>query len=598
MRELITRLVEKEKAARPASATEVLSMLKGMGPGFPADDLAREEELDAAETMAIPPEVVEPMPVEQVGQTLESAYVPEGMLMEQHTGANRIGHAKAPPGGRWWLHVLHPPLVADRLLFDKLRVGATRLQRHPGQDCLRPVAFRAYEDATVLIMPAPGGMVLAELLKLTGKCSFAAALPLLRRIAETSDRLVLDGLPGVELRANRIFVSPEAVAGGESFQLALVPQLLPQEETRDLASMLALGDGMSNTITLELLEEEGGTDGPVPLFARLVYRLVAGRDCVAAASASDRAYVRVAELSEKNNTLLRQIIAGQTQRATCAALLAELQGLGGSTGSFIHSGGKSRSATDSALGSRPRSEPFPSVAAASASAIGSRPGSAVSSAAAFGGHGERPVGSLGHFTAGRCLRCGLGFPLPAAPSPAAGLARASEVEVDAVAPRRSRGAWIGAIVAVLAVAAVGIVLDVERPGRSWPGPSQGGGGDDPAARRAAGVGGHSGPGDVDGGRDAGETECARRQSGVAPAGRRKAAAGRDGEGARLPALSLHAGEIGGPAAGGALRPRASEGDRRHPGWRAVRLHCRLGAHDPGAAGRRGAGAGQPLHDAV
>lgn len=444
LREVITRLVEKEKAARPASASEVLSMLRGAGPSS-GDDLAREEELDAAETMAIPPEVVEPMPVETVGHTLESAYVPEGLLMEQHTGANRIGHAKAPPGGRWWLHVIHPPLVADRLLFDKLRVGATRLQRHPGNDCLRPVALRAFEDATVLIMPAPGGMVLAELLKLTGKCSFAAALPLLRRIAETSDRLVLDGLPGVELRANRIFVSPEAVSGGESFQLALVPQLLPQEETRDLASMLALGDGMSNTITLELLEEEGGTDAPVPLFARLVYRLVAGRDCVAAASASDRAYVRVAELSEKNNTLLRQIIAGQTQRATCAALLAELQGLGANTGSFIHSGGKSRSATDSAISSRPRSEPFPSVAAPSASAVGSRPGSAVSSAAQASAPALPSDASVAA-SASRS-RQAIFAEAPVSPTRPA-------VEVEAVAPHRSRSALIGAIAAVLVLVGV------------------------------------------------------------------------------------------------------------------------------------------------
>ena len=333
LRELLGRLLDKDAASRPESAAEVLAILNEAGREAGLAHLAGLEELEMAAAMEgevttnFGPEP-EPMAIEELEQPLESEYHVLSSAAEQHTGVNYLASAQPPGRGSWWLHSIHPQLVSDGVLFRKLRIAAARLRQQPAPDCLAPVSLRSYRDFVVLVSPAPAGTLLSSELKGHGKCALPAVLPLLGRIAETADRLLLGGLPGVELRANNIYISEGALVGTEGFALALVPRWLRPGEAMDMTAAVALRDGVSGTLTAELLDQQTGSDRPAVQLARLIFRLVAGRECPAAAGASTRGYVPVAELSETHNRLLSQVIAGQTPHATCGALLADLQGSG------------------------------------------------------------------------------------------------------------------------------------------------------------------------------------------------------------------------------------------------------------------------------
>ena len=95
-------------------------------------------------------------------------------------------------------------------------------------------------------------------------------------------------------------------------------------------------------------------------FARLIYRLSAGRNCPAAASLASQAYVAVPNLSEQANRTLALVIARKREDPTCRALLQDLRRSEGSstlTSTHVQSRGK-RSAAPSPVASPPLPTPF------------------------------------------------------------------------------------------------------------------------------------------------------------------------------------------------------------------------------------------------
>jgi hypothetical protein len=165
--------------------------------------------------------------------------------------------------------------------------------------------------------------------------------PVLEKIADTCDAIAAAWLPGANLQASDIWLqSPSSDLS--SAQPKLFPRFLSASDAPDLSGAAAAVDA-SSTITTEMFTSPGNADDMRAQFARLIYRLAAGRNCPAAASLASQAYVAVPNLSEQANRTLALVIARKREYATCRALLQDLRRSEGSGATTITYAARSRS---------------------------------------------------------------------------------------------------------------------------------------------------------------------------------------------------------------------------------------------------------------
>jgi len=318
VRSVLTRLLEKDRSRRTASAAELSRQLA---------EAARALGLRATGAELVPASSpsVTALEIEEVDADLATEFDVEGTVCEQKTGANHLATRRGRVDERVMLHSLHPHLVKDELLIEKLRAAAGGVRALQAPFTILPLSMRSYRNATVLVTEAPAGESLLAALTTRGKCSITETFQLLERIATASDLHISAGLPGVELAAARIYLKPPGLAQRRELQPELLPRFLLAKDTPELRDpALSDDDALAASVTRNHFEEGEAADHAPRQFARLVYRIAAGRDCAAAAAFSPRAYSPVPELSDETNRLLSGVISGESEQATCAALLAEL----------------------------------------------------------------------------------------------------------------------------------------------------------------------------------------------------------------------------------------------------------------------------------
>jgi tRNA A-37 threonylcarbamoyl transferase component Bud32 len=320
LRFALARLVEKEPSRRFATAAEFLHALghdARAGAGAVIASSAQVEEPTAAE-----PEV-QAFDLEKVEGLLASQWQIGGRHNETFTGINYPATVLRQAKETAWLHVLNGALVNDVDLLWRVRLNAARFAALQLPGLFSPLAVRGYSDFTAVVLEKPDSTAL--LTAVQGQ-SAAVIADILEKIADACDAVSAAWLPGVDLQAADIWLQPAngTALDASTAQPKLFPRFLAAREAANLAEASG-GTDVSSTVTTEMFTSPASADDMRAQFARLIYRLSAGRNCPAAASLASQAYVAVPNLSEQANRTLALVIARKREFASCIELLHGLR---------------------------------------------------------------------------------------------------------------------------------------------------------------------------------------------------------------------------------------------------------------------------------
>lgn len=331
LRAALQRLLEKDPAKRFATAGEFLSALNESGGAVEVAAPAAAPKSSAAETEALE--------LEGVASPLASEWQIAARHSDGLTGVNYPAHGATDSSRKAWLHVLHDPLLANVDLLWRVRRNAARFIGLRLDGLLTPLAMRRYSDHAAIILEKPECTTLLSAVSGPVAGVITELYPFLEKIAAAADAVAGAWLPGVELNPANIWLL--APANAESFELnSAQPKLFPRFlAARDAPELSSAGEAdLTSTVTADMMTSPASADDIRGHFARLIYRLAAGRNCPVAASLSAQAYVAVPNLSEQANRLLAGVIARQAEYASCAQLLANLRRSEGATASAKRGG--------------------------------------------------------------------------------------------------------------------------------------------------------------------------------------------------------------------------------------------------------------------
>ena len=362
LKSAMQRLVEKNPADRFATATEFLQAL------------AHEITASAGMEVALPTSVEEsraveppakPLALETVNAPLDSEWKVGNRHSESVTGITYPAVSADEAQEQVWIHTLDGRLLESSDLLWRLQVNAGKAAALHLPGLLSPRVLRAYSDFTALLLEHPACTPLMSAIPAHATAVIAELFLVLEKIAETCDALSAAWLPGPNLQASNIWLQAP-VADLSSAQPKLFPGLLFARDTAQLSGGPSATD-VGSTVTSEMLTSLESADNVRAQFARLIYRLSAGRNCPAAASLASQAYVAVPNLSEQANRTLALVIACNLEYATCRALLQHLRRSEGSTAATLSHGARPRPssawrtpATQPSLGTPVLTEPRPS----------------------------------------------------------------------------------------------------------------------------------------------------------------------------------------------------------------------------------------------
>jgi serine/threonine protein kinase len=337
LRSALERLVQKDPAHRFSTATD---FLKSLGHEASAGAAPPIQEIKSVEPL------VEPLPVETVNAQLATEWTTGSRLNETFTGINYPATSARDAKQQTWLHVLNPALLKNVDLFWRLRLNAARFASLQLPALLTPIAVRGYSDFTALVLEKPHSTPLLSVVPTQSNAVIAELQPVLEKIADTCDAVSVIHLPGVNLQASDISLE-SPVSDLASAQPKLFARFLSARDAPDLSETAGAGD-LSSTVTSEMFTSADDADDMRAQFARLIYRLSAGRNCPAAASLASQAYVAVPNLSEQANRTLAFVIARKREYATCRALLQDLRRSEGSGAVTSTHGARARASSAAA----------------------------------------------------------------------------------------------------------------------------------------------------------------------------------------------------------------------------------------------------------
>ncbi len=345
----IERLIEKDPGSRFASATE---FLQSLGHETKVTVAPRTEPAKAAEPK------VDPLAVETIDGTLSSEWKTGSRQSETFTGINYPATSQQDANQQALLHVLNAGLLRNVDLLWRLRLNAARFASLHLSGLFSPVGVRAYSDFTAVVLEKPDCTPLLQSVPAQSTSMLAALQPILEKIADTCDATSAIFLPGVSLQASDIWLQSPA-PDLSTAQPKLFPRLLSARDAPELSEGAEATD-VGSTVTSDMFASADHADDMRAQFARLIYRLSAGRNCPAAASLASQAYVAVPNLSEQANRTLALVIARKREYPTCRALLQDLRRSEGSstlTSTHVQSRGSS-AAPPSPVASPPLPTPF------------------------------------------------------------------------------------------------------------------------------------------------------------------------------------------------------------------------------------------------
>jgi serine/threonine protein kinase len=342
LKSAMQRLVEKNRVDRFATATEFLQALAPESTTSPGTEVALPTSVE--ETRAVEPPA-KPLALQTVSAPLDSEWKAGNRHSESFTGITYPAVSAADAQEQVWLHVLDDRLLETSDLLWRLQVHAGKAAALHLPGLLSPRVLCAYSDLTALLLEKPDCTPLLSALPAHASAVIAESYPLLEKIAETCDALSAAWLPGPNLQASNIWLQAP-VADLSSAQPKLFPGLLFARDAAQLSGGPNTTD-VGSTVTSDMLSSLETADDVRAQFARLIYRLSAGRNCPAAASLASQAYVAVPNLSEQANRTLALVIAGKREYATCRALLQDLRRSEGSTAATSSHGARPRPSSPS-----------------------------------------------------------------------------------------------------------------------------------------------------------------------------------------------------------------------------------------------------------
>ncbi len=359
----LARLLEKDPAKRFASATEFLDEL-GYDAGKPLELSPPDESLEGAATVRVGAEV-EAFVLEKIDAPLASEWQTGSRQNEGLTGVTYSATAlKGEAGKEAWLHVLHETLVENVDLLWRVRRNAARVAALKLPGLFTPLGLRGYTDGAAIVLEKVECTSLLSVAPGATAGVISEFHSVLEKIAETCDAVSAAWLPGVNLQPADIWLQSSSGPGEAAVWTQAQPKLLPRflaaREAPELAEA-RLGD-IGSTVTAEMVSSPGSADDIRSHFARLIYRLAAGRNCPAAASLAAQAYVAVPNLSEQANRTLASVIARQLEFPSCAQLLAILRRSEGLAPAATSAASASRS--QAAASAPPRSSRRPTASVA------------------------------------------------------------------------------------------------------------------------------------------------------------------------------------------------------------------------------------------
>jgi serine/threonine protein kinase len=334
LKSALQRLLEKDPARRFATAAE---FLQDLGHETKIESTAR---TPVAETKVAAPQV-EPLALETVNAPLASEWKTGSRHSETFTGIKYPAISVADSKRQAWLHVINDALLKNVDLLWRLRLNAARFGSLNLPGLLSPLGARRYTDFAAIVLQKPESTPLLNSVPTQATAIVAEMQPVLEKIADTCDAVAAVHLPGVNLQASDIWLQSPA-SDLTTAQPKLFPRFLSAGDAPSLSETGGTADAGS-TLTAEMFTSPGSADDMRAQFARLIYRLAAGRNCPAAASLASQAYVAVPNLSEQANRTLALVIARKREYATCRALLQDLRRSEGSGAVTSTQGARSRS---------------------------------------------------------------------------------------------------------------------------------------------------------------------------------------------------------------------------------------------------------------
>ena len=174
-RDVLTRLLEKDRKNRFASAAEVFGAfnLCAAALGFrrardytdPTAELVDWDEAAVPEKDLSQSAVPEPIEVQTVDRRLDSEFRIFTRTNEDFTGLNYIAEPQDGPGPPVILHVLHPMLLEDSAAFERLRVHVAQLMALNLPEVVRIEGIRAFSDYVSILLEKPEGNDLMSVLR-------------------------------------------------------------------------------------------------------------------------------------------------------------------------------------------------------------------------------------------------------------------------------------------------------------------------------------------------------------------------------------------------------------------------------------------------
>ena len=320
VRRLLGNLLETEPSRRVASAVVLLERLSALCAAHPYQPVAEPDEDDAAGG--------------------EAAGAAE--LLLEHAGDDRYARMTRlhrDLAGEWFeaeldggqgqrmVFVLDEHLAEHPGLRDKVRANLARLRRQPVDALPRLPVYYETGGTLVAEFEGTGGGDLASWLRLRRKVDLRDALGFLARVAAAADDAHACGLPGLGLMA----VQVRRGTGGSGGESGSTGTSLRGAEPRLFPLLLAAadlppGDAMAadaSGSTLVLAAPELACDRFFML-AKLIYRMVSGRETPDAVAHSPGAYITVSALTEQGNAILREALGRRSQWDSCGGLLGDL----------------------------------------------------------------------------------------------------------------------------------------------------------------------------------------------------------------------------------------------------------------------------------
>ncbi len=307
---VLQKLLEKDKANRFASATDVLSAILSDDPvpmvQIPANQAAITAPEDTGES--------------DPGATLAfEASPPSNRLADKYQMVEKAGRSSLGNTYRavrvadnlpLSVTVLDDVLREDPERMEKLRQAVAQVVPAVHESISQVYGLEEFDDAEVLVREWSGGVSLQSIVKSRGSIPFAEAVLPLRLIAAGVDFATAAGLSGIRLAPDEIYLQPADGSAEFPDSAALLTTNLRQwPPFRVRLTPILLEDEAAQDISMTLSAQSIGS--PRVEFGSLLYRLVAGMQVKFAARVNRGSYIRTSGLSEEGNWILSGCIVDE-----------------------------------------------------------------------------------------------------------------------------------------------------------------------------------------------------------------------------------------------------------------------------------------------